>query len=36
MNEEENLSLEGNELEENQIEGDGNNTPTQRRLEILA
>ena len=28
----ENLSLEGNEPEENRIEGDGNNTPTQRRL----
>ena len=32
LDEEENLSLEGNELEENRIVGDGNNTPTQRRL----
>ena len=32
LDEEDNLSLEGNELEENQIEGDGNNTPKQRRL----
>ena len=32
LDEEENLSLEGNELEENRIQGDGNNTPTQRRL----
>ena len=32
VDEEENLNLEGNELEENRIEGDGNNTPTQRRL----
>ena len=32
LDEEENLSLEGNELEENRIEGDGNNTPEQRRL----
>ena len=32
LDEEENLSLKGNELEENRIEGDGNNTPTQRRL----
>ena len=31
-NKEENLSLEGNELEKNRIKGDGNNTPTQRRL----
>ena len=31
LNEEENLSLEGNEPVENRIEGDGNNTPTQRR-----
>ena len=30
--EEENLSLEGNEPEENRIEGDGNNTIEQRRL----
>ena len=30
--EEENLNLEGNELEENRIEGDGNNRPGQRRL----
>ena len=29
---EENLSLEGNELEENRIEGDGNNTIEQRKL----
>ena len=29
---EDNLSLEGNELEKNRIECDGNNTPTQRRL----
>ena len=32
LDEEENLSLEGNELEENRIEGDGNNTPERRRL----
>ena len=32
LDEEENLSLEGNELEENRVEGDGNNTRTQRRL----
>ena len=32
QDEEENLSLKGKELEENRIEGDGNNTPTQRRL----
>ena len=32
LDEEENLSLEGNELEENRIESDGNNAPTQRRL----
>ena len=32
LDEEENLNLEGNELEENRIEGDGNNTPEQRRL----
>ena len=32
LDEEENLSLEGNELEENRIEGDGNNTPEQRKL----
>ena len=31
LDEEENLSLEGNELEENRIQGDGN-IPTQRRL----
>ena len=30
--EKENLSLEGNVPVENRIEGDGNNTPTQRRL----
>ena len=32
LDEEESLSLEGNEPVENRIEGDGNNTPTQRRL----
>ena len=32
LDEEENLSLEGNVPVENRIEGDGNNTPTQRRL----
>ena len=32
LDEEENLSLEGNEPVESRIEGDGNNTPTQRRL----
>ena len=32
LGEEENLSLEGNEPVENRIKGDGNNTPTQRRL----
>ena len=32
LDEEENLSLEGNELEETRIEGDGNNTPEQRKL----
>ena len=32
LDEEENLNLEENELEENRIEGDGNNTPEQRRL----
>ena len=32
LDEEENLSLEGNEPEENRIEGDGNNTIEQRRL----
>ena len=32
LDEEENLYLEGNEPEENRIEGDGNNTPEQRRL----
>ena len=31
LDEEENLSLEGNEPVESRIEGDGNNTPTQRR-----
>ena len=32
LDEEENLNLEENKLEENSIEGDGNNTPEQRRL----
>ena len=32
LHEEENLSLEGNDPEENRIEGDGNNTIEQRRL----
>ena len=32
LDEEENLSLKGNELEENRIEGDGNNTTEQRKL----
>ena len=32
LDEEENLSLEGNELEENRIMGDGNNTIEQRKL----
>ena len=32
LDEEENQSLEGNEQEENRIEGDGNNTTEQRRL----
>ena len=32
LDEEENLRLVGNEPVENRIEGDGNNTPTQRRL----
>ena len=32
LDEEENLSLQGNEPVENRIEGDGNNTPIQRRL----
>ena len=32
LDEEDNLSLEGNELEENRIEGDGNNTIEQRKL----
>ena len=32
LDEEENLSLEGNELEETRIEGDGNNTIEQRKL----
>ena len=32
LDEEENLSLEGNELEENRIKGDGNNTTEQRKL----
>ena len=32
LDEEESLSLEENEPAENRIEGDGNNTPTQRRL----
>ena len=32
LDEEESLSLEGNEPVGNRIEGDGNNTPTQRRL----
>ena len=32
LDEEESLSLEGNEPVENRIEGDGNNTPTQRKL----
>ena len=32
LDEEESLSLEGNEPVENRIEGDGNNTPTWRKL----
>ena len=32
LNEEENLNLEGNELDENRIEGDQKNTHEQRRL----
>ena len=32
LEEEENLSLEGNEPVKNRIEGDGTNTPKQRRL----
>ena len=32
LDEEESLSLEGNEPVENRVEGDGNNTSTQRRL----
>ena len=32
LDEEESLGLEGNELVENRIEDDGNNTPTQRML----
>ena len=32
LDEEENLNLKENELEENKMEGDGNNTPEQRRL----
>ena len=32
LDEEENLNLEENELEENRIQGNGNNTPEQRRL----
>ena len=32
LDEEENLSLDGNELEENRIEGYGNNTPEHRKL----
>ena len=32
LDEEESLSLEGYEQVENRIEGDGNNTPTQRKL----
>ena len=32
LDKEENLNLEGNELEEYRIQGDGNNTPEQRRL----
>ena len=32
LDEEESLSLEGNEPVENRIEGDGNNTPTQGKL----
>ena len=32
LDEEESLSLEGNEPVENRIEVDGNNTPTQRKL----
>ena len=32
LDEEESLSLEGNEPVENRIEGDGNNTPTQGNL----
>ena len=31
LDEEESLSLEGYEPGENRIEGDGNNTPTQRK-----
>ena len=34
LDEEENLSLEGYEPVENRIEGDGNNTPTQRKLAL--
>ena len=32
LDDEEQLSLEGNDPEENRIEGDGNNTVEQRRL----
>ena len=32
LDDKENLSLEGNELEENRIEGDGNNKIEQRKL----
>ena len=34
LDEEESLSLEGNKPVENRIEGDGNNTPTQRKLDL--
>ena len=34
LDEEESLSLEGYEPVENRIEGDGNNTPTQRKLAL--
>ena len=34
LEEKENLSQEGNELEENRLEGNGNNTPGQRRLAL--
>ena len=34
LDEEKNVSLEINELAENRSEGDGNNTPTKRRLHL--